>query len=272
MNRSLPVLSQTVRRLSKIVGRLALVVAAAGLLGCVSVPDPNEEQDQARMANARRNIGLDHLKNGRMAMAIRELNRADEMNPDDPYTLAGLAEALRYKERYDDAERYLLRAIEIDPDFHEARLSLSGLYIQLERYEESIMLARALMDDPTFPTPWRALTNLGHAQMKLGRLAEARASLLEALDYRFNFWPALLNLGILEASDGRKLAAIQYFRQVLESQLGYNAEAEVNYRLAQAYASVGRRDEALKHFQSAVEVSPYGRWGRQSESYLKLLQ
>ena len=264
MNCLLPTLPKTARWLA--------ILVAGGILGCVSVPDPSEQLDVDRMAIARRDIGLDHLKKGRTAMAIRELQHADEMKPDDPHTLAGLAMSLRFKERFEPAEGHLLRAIEIDPEFHEARLSLSGLYIQVERYEEAIEVAQVLMDDPTFPTPWRALTNLGHANMKLGRNAEARASLLEALDYRFNFWPALLNLGILESAGGQKLAAIEYFEQVLEAQLSYNAEAEVNYRIAQAYASVGRRDRALVHFKSALESSPHGRWGKQSESYLKLLQ
>ena len=67
----------------------------------------------------------------------------------------------------DTAVERMRRALEIDPAFQSAHLTLSGLYIQMERYEESIAHAELLVDDPTFPKPWEPLTNKGWALMQL---------------------------------------------------------------------------------------------------------
>ena len=51
-----------------------------------------------------------------------------------------------------------------------------------------------------------------------------------------------------------------------------SAAAEANYRLAEIYVSLGKRDRAVSHLLAAVEGSPNGRWGQKSEEYLKLLR
>ena len=60
-----------------------------------------------------------------------------------------------------------------------------------------------LSDDIAF-----RFSNRGWAEYKLGRVGEARETF--ALTRKFNpvYWPALLNLGILESEQGRRLEAI----------------------------------------------------------------
>ena len=80
--------------------------------------------------------------------------------------------------------------------------------------------------DPTFPGPWRALSNRGWAEYQLGRVDEARETF--ALTRKFNpvYWPALLNLGILESEQGRRPEAIQLFEAVLSQRPAPSAEVE----------------------------------------------
>jgi tetratricopeptide (TPR) repeat protein len=132
--------------------------------------------------------------------------------------------------------------------------------------------SQVLADDPTFPAPWRALTNLGWAQFKLGETVEARATLEDAHDLNRAYWPTLLDLGILEHQEGRRLEAIERFQQLLELRPGPSATAETNYRLAEIYISLGKRERAVGHLLVAVTKAPEGRWGKKSEEYLKLLR
>ena len=150
-------------------------------------------------------------------------------------------------------------------------LNITGLYIQLKRFPESIESSQVLIDDPTFPAPWKAFTNKGWAELQLGHTQEARASFEEALAFQPRYWPARLNLGILDAKEGRRLQAIVNFEKVLERNIGRSVEAETNYRLGEAYVSLGRREKALEYFKIAAEKAPYQRWGQQSQEYLKLL-
>jgi type IV pilus assembly protein PilF len=256
--------------------RLLLVAIAAGALtnaGCATTPDVDPEQHASdlRIALAKRNVGVDHLANGRTPLAIRDLQFSYELNPEDPDTVQWLGEAYRRRGLLDKALEFMLRARAMDPADHDMLLNLTGLYVQLKRFTDAIEVSQVLIDDPTFPAPWQAFTNRGWAELQLGHTQEARASFEEALAFQPRYWPARLNLGILDAQEGRRLQAIVNFEKVLERNIGESAQAETNYRLGEAYVSLGRRDKALEYFKVAAEKAPYNRWGQQSQEYLKLL-
>jgi Tfp pilus assembly protein PilF len=249
----------------------ALVLALAGA-GCASLGGaPALTQRDLRIAVAKRNVGIDYLGSGRTPMAIRELRLALELNPEDPVTIHWLGEAYRRRGLLDRALEHFLKAADQIPEDPDLCLNLAGLYMQLKRYPEAIEQSQILIDDPTFSAPWKAYTNKGWAELQLGHTQDARSNFEEALAYRPTYWPARLNLGILDSREGRELQAIANFERVLERKLGRSAEAETNYRIGETYVSLGRRSKAVQYFKLAAERAPYGRWGRDSEEYLKLL-
>ena len=254
---------------------VALAVAACLGLACASgggSAKRAEKEANQRQAVARYNLGVHHLSEGRTALALRELRVAVDKNPDDPWIHLALAEGYRRKADTEESETHFRQALLLRPLFHEARLSLSALQIQTGHYSEAVVEAQRLVDDPTFEAPWRAHTNLGWALFKLGRVSDARRNLQLALEYRPNYWRAALDLGILEADEGRKLEAVRLFQKALEIEPGAIAMAELNYRLGELYVSLGRREKALAHLSQVVSIRPNGNWGKRSEDYLKLLQ
>jgi Tfp pilus assembly protein PilF len=250
---------------------LALALPLAAAAGCATT-DPGEVQARDGQARAHYQMALNHLREGRTGMAIRELQSAQKLEPDDPWIELSLAEAYRLKARNAECERHLERALELRPDFHAARLNLGALYIQTERYAEAIEISQELLDDATFPVPWKALTNEGYALYKLGRRAEAREKLEQALDYHENFWPARLDLAILDQEEGRHLEALEGLEAVLALKPGPLAEAESNYRIATIYLSLGNRAKAVHHLTVASQTRPSGEWGKRSADYLKRLR
>jgi Tfp pilus assembly protein PilF len=263
---------------------LALAALCLGLLatGCASAPkaevvqpsmkDQLNEWEKETRSRAHYDLGVDHLARGQDAQALREFLAAAEYQPDDPWIQLGLGECYRRKSLYPDSERHLLRAVELKPQFQTAQLNLSALYAHMQRYEESAVWAQKLIDDPTYPAPWRAYSNLGWAQFRLGRVEQARKSFETALEYDPGFWPAHLNLGILEAEAGRKLEAIENFEKVLANDPGAFAEAEARYRMGELFVSLGNRGRAVEQFAAAAENPSGGSWGKKSQDYLKLLQ
>jgi Tfp pilus assembly protein PilF len=251
--------------------RAAAIGAALALaLGCANNDEARE--DKLGQVSAHYDMGVDYLKSGNSAMAVRELQAALAIDEAQPRVHHALAEASRVTGRFADAEAHLERALVLNPTFQGARLSLSALYIQLERYEDAIRESQQLVADPTFPSPWRALTNVGWAQFKVGRVAEARESFGRGLSMKPDYWPALLNLGILESQAGNRAVAIETFSKVLTAKPGPSAEAETNYRMAEIYVSLGERDRALAHLSTVIERQPGGDWGKRSQEYRKLLQ
>jgi Tfp pilus assembly protein PilF len=250
------------------------VLALAFALGCATTEGPNVDPEEQirKQALAKYNVAIDHLDNGRTALAIRELLAAEQLEPDDPWTHFALAEAYRRQGLVDEAVVHLERSMALKPGFQSARLNLSGIYIQVGEYEKAAHHAQILLDDPTFPTPWRALTNLGWAQYRLGRAAEARRNLRLASQYHERYWPARLNLGILEADEGRRLEALSLFQRVLDMKPGPLAEAEAHYRIAEIFIALGQQEKAVRHLVAAAQSKPSGKWGAKSEEYLKLLR
>jgi type IV pilus assembly protein PilF len=268
---------QTRRRVWRNTVRIALgLLAGVIMTGCAAV-GPDKLSEDSRAASIR-NVGIDHLQQGRTAMAIRKLVEANDLNPEDPATHLALGEAYRRKGMLDRAEREYKKAIEVSPktnDFNrqETVLNLAALYIQMKRYEDAIVECQSLVDDPTFSSPWRPLTNMGWAAFKLGRLVEARKHFEDALDFHPRYAPANLNLGILDQAERQYLPALHRFEIAVDGeQMPADAIAEANYRMAEIYVALGKRAKAIEHFNVALERSPYGEWGTQSQSYLELLR
>jgi Flp pilus assembly protein TadD len=257
-----------IRTLACLTGLLAGLACAGTPTDEVRVVSPKDES----RARAHQSVGTNYLRDGRIALAIRELRAAEQLNPGDKWIQLTLAEAYRLKGLTDEAESHLLKSLEIEPEFQSAHLTLSGLYIQMARYEEAIAHAQLLVDDPTFPKPWEALTNKGWALMQLDRQKEARRALELALDYHDRYWRAQLNLGILDVEEGRRLDAMERFDRVLGLGPGPLARAEANFRMAEIYISLGNRDRAVEHLVAASSERPSGTWGKRSEDTLERLR
>ena len=240
--------------------------------GCTKSPTQAEDALRLRRANSHYNLGIDHIRNDRVAIGLRELLLAESFDPQNPQIHQALGNAYLMRAKPVEAEQHYLRTLEIEPELHEARLNLSSLYNQLDRYEESLVHTSMLADDATFSGPWRALANKGFAEYQLGQIEEARSSLGLGLEYRNDYWPTLLYLGILEVEEGRRREAMGLFQQVLEQDPALDVQAQANYRIGEIYIALGKRQHAIGHLQAAVAQTPCGPWGVKSEEYLKLLR
>jgi Tfp pilus assembly protein PilF len=254
-----------------LIGTVMVLAMAAGL-GCASTPDPQAKFDQDKKARTHYNAGIEHMRQEKLALGIRELLTAMQISPRDPWIHWAIAEAYRRKGRLDESEHHLLTALEIRPDFQQALLNLSALYVELGRYDEAIELTDQLLDDPTFPVPWKALTNRGWAEYELGQRRNARDSFETALEYNEKHWRSFLALGILDEEAGDRIEALEQFEQVIALEPGPLAEAEANYRIGEIYISLGNRTRAVQHLTAATAKEPNGQWGKRSEDYLRRLR
>jgi len=243
---------------------------ASGLLGCATLAGGASAHD-ARKAVSRLEVGSDHLTNGRSALALREFLAAEKFDPNNASVQYALADAYLARGKRAEAERHARRSLELFPDYHDARLFLSALLLMDKRYADAVSECDRLIDDPTFPSPWRALTNRAWAEYKLCRTKEARESLALAREYRRNYWPSTLALAILEGDAGRRPEAIRLYQEIIAQNPGPAVEAEVNYRLAEVYVALGKRREAMGHLSTSVARAPESQWAKKSQEYMKRL-
>jgi type IV pilus assembly protein PilF len=251
-------------------------IALAGLLvaatGCASPAKRAEAELRKRQAQSHYDLAVDHIQHGRLELGLRDLLAAERLDPRDERIQSTLGVTYYQKGHAAEGELHLLRALELRPDYHEARFNLTVLLLQESRWNECIEQSQRLFDDPTFVAPWRALTTRGWCEYKSGNVAEARRLLELSRDYDARDWSTLLNLGILEADQGNRRQAVELFEQVLSLSPGKSPEAEANYRLGELYASLGERTRAVSHLTAALENAPNGPWGKKSEESLKRLR
>jgi type IV pilus assembly protein PilF len=251
-------------------------IALAALLfaaqGCASPAKRAEADLRKRQAQSHYDIAIDHIQNGRIELGLRDLLAAERFDPRDERIQNMLGITYYQKGRPAEGERHLRKALELQPDYHEARYNLAVLLLREGRWSECIEQSQRLYGDPTFVEPWRALTTRGWCEFKAGNFAEARRLLELSRDYDSGDWSTLLKLGILEADQGNRRQAVALFQQVLSLRPGTGPEAEANYRLGELYASLGERERAVSHLTAALEKAPSGPWGRKSEESLQRLR
>ena len=76
---------------------------------------------------------------GETAAAKDEMHRALELNPLSHNFLADLGQLHYFSSEYTEAEKYCLKALEIDPDFSFAHEYLHNIYLKTGRYEEAVV-------------------------------------------------------------------------------------------------------------------------------------
>ncbi|HEX7177052.1 MAG TPA: tetratricopeptide repeat protein [Pyrinomonadaceae bacterium] len=124
-------------------------------------------------------LGMTHDVRGRFAEAVELYERALAL--DDRLAAAHYlaAEAILKQAPADEtrAEPHLKRAVELDPRFAPARVSLAKIYMRGERFEETVaQLQSAVAADPALAA---AHYQLGRALLRLKRNSEGQAALAE---------------------------------------------------------------------------------------------
>jgi type IV pilus assembly protein PilF len=254
--------------------RSAAWLCALGLvLACSHVSEKDLER-----AGTHLQLAQLKLARGDLHYAVREYRAALAIHERDAEAHFGLGEALRRLGVLDEARHHFERAIEIDPDHHDARLNLSVVHLQAGRWQEAIRETTKLIQNPAFLNPARAYVNRAWAYYKLGSLEAAESDLREAVRTDGASFQAYLNLGIVLEDRGKTGEAMESFQRVVRMLEPYKnpafacAEAEARVRLARAYVKLSDRQSALKHLEHAQSAQLPCTWSDEAREYLATLQ
>ncbi len=208
-------------------------------------------------------------------------------NPASWMALDNLGNALRERGAVAEAITQYRQALDIHPDFPEARIDLGNALSDQGKVAEAITQYRKALQMQ--PNSAKAHYNLGNALIKQGKLAEATAQYREALSLQPRFLDALDNLGLALLQSGQTREAIDSWETALAldpnlpqvknrvawllatasdatlrngaravalagqaNQLTGGADPIILRTLAAAYAEAGRYDEAAATARKAL--------------------
>jgi tetratricopeptide (TPR) repeat protein len=157
--------------------------------------------------------GRTHREAGRLEEAVADLTRAVEIDPDYKWAFAQRGFTHREAGRLEEAVADLTRAVEIDPECDVAFAERGVTHREAGRLEEAVAdLTRAVEIDPEDE---RGLQERGQAFLLLGRLVEARDDFERARQIdpadgwsEFDLWLVCEEEGRTEEGDRHLLRAI----------------------------------------------------------------
>ena len=191
---------------------------------------------------------------GRRDEADALLSRTRDLRPNDPAHLQNIAEALRKENRYEDALAAYREVLAVSPDFALAYAGMGDTLFRMERYEEALdAMDRALSLQPGLAVAGSLHGLAGQAAQHLNRTEEAA-----------QHFSAAIGIDPRDSTSIDRLAMVRFGERQYEAALAlYQDLLELTPDSAQTYSNLGatlyyldREDEALRHFERAVEIDP----------------
>lgn len=221
------------------------------LAGCGGAPQRNAapQNDDARLAEIKTNLGVEYLREGREDIALDRLQEAIELAPRYAPAHTALGMLYSHLRQFEDAERHYLRALQIVPD-DSGTLNNYGLFLcQRDRMDEALRMFDRAIENPVYQTPEIAHSNAGTCLLQQGDRERAETRFRQALQINPKLPPTLLQMARLSFDLDRALAARGYLQRYAEVAshtpaslwLGVRIERSLGDRLA-----LGRYEQQLQ--------------------------
>lgn len=246
-----------------LVGIIAGFTLLGLLSGCAPGSDPNPKHEKAEAA---RNLAEAYMAENDYTRALRELLKAEELSPDDPYTHNDLGLVYMAKSKPQKAVAHLKKALEIRPEYSAARNNLGSAYVGLEQWDKAIACFKEVSNDLLYMTPHYPLSNLGYVYYRKGRYQEAIHYYRKALELKREFPRALHGLGQVYIATGDYAKAIRKLERAVEKQ---PEAAYIYMALGRAYTRNHQYNKALQVYKKAAAIAEDTDLGDKAEAAAK---
>jgi tetratricopeptide (TPR) repeat protein/TolB-like protein len=213
--------------------------------------DPTNDDAYQHLASAYEQLG-------RLALAERTIQKAIALRPENPQGYTRLGALYAREAQYDSAAHQFEKALSLAPDRAQDWSSLGGVYLVGGKYPEAeSALLRAINMQPSY----EAYSNLGQAYFFQRRFDEAIESFEQSVALGGRQFQAYGNLArayywyprTKRKAEPTLVRAID----IAEEDLRVNPDdADVHTSLAEYFAMLGNRTQAIRHLQAALRSRP----------------
>jgi len=245
------------------VAAFGIAVLVAAILGG---PGVSTAVAQGSEAENHFEVGLTHLREGRVDLAIEEFNKAIKANDKNPYFRKALGHALAGKGKFAEAIVQYRKALELNPYYVDVRNDLGSALVLSGKHEEGKKEFLVAYGDPTNPTPEISAHNMGLALLDEKNYTQAVDWFRTAIGRNKAYGECYILLAEALEALGRGAEALAQLEIG-----GREAPTNVALRLAlgEALFKAGRFGEARSHLEVALKADPSGPLGRKAGDLLR---
>jgi Tfp pilus assembly protein PilF len=212
------------------------------------------------------NAGLNHLREGRPAMAVEAFRKAVREDGKNPYFHKGLGQAYLATGKFDDAVNSFRKALELNQYYVDVRNDLGTALILSGRRNEGKNEFLTAFNDPTNPTPEISSRNLGNAYLEDKAYAEAVNWYRTSVNRNHSYPDAYLGLADALVASGKLDDAVATLEAGAKE---CPQSAAILLNLGEAYSRVGRLGDARSRLEEARKRDPVGPAGRRAAQLLQ---
>ena len=203
--------------------------------------------------------GKYHLLIGYSANAVSYIERALEQKEDDPEASYLLALAYMAANKFNLAQRTLIRLLTLVPNYPDAVLALTDIYYKKGNYDLSIdHLNRVIAGNPG---NFRAYLILGNCLIALGQFEAAELNFRKALKLNDKSFDARFFLSMTTEKQGLDGMAIRLLEKVLEEN---PHKVDALLKITEIYMRNRKPEAAVAVVEALVEAYP-------KNSYLQVI-
>ena len=206
-----------------------------------------------QLAAATREIGEAYMRQGDYTSALRELLKAESLNPEDPFVHNDLGLCYMAKKRMPDAVAHFQKAVALKPSYTPARNNLGAAYLAVEEWDAAIETFKEITKDALYATPQFPLSNLGLAYYKKGNYQKSLQYYKEALKLQPELVNAQFGIGRTYLAMNQGRLALQYLKNAVRVA---PKVAEIHFYLAEAYLLTGQLKQARTSYESVLDLGP----------------
>jgi len=255
---------------------VASLLLAATVAGC-GAREP--DADTVKRGLAEYDLALDAFKRNSMREALAHVRRSLELD-DESANAAYLGslvmlvfcadDASSPDCRYEEAEKFVRRALELDPQMRDAKNTLGVVLIHRAKPAEAIAVLEPLAHDMLYQSPEKSWGNLGWAYLEAGRSAEAVTALKRSVAAQPLFCVGHFRLGLAFEKQKEFAAAKQALtRAVSIEEGGCGKLQDAFWARARVSKELGDADEAQKDLERCKELAPSTAAGRACSAGLR---
>lgn len=196
-------------------------------------------------------LGLIAGQCGNDDKAIELIGRAVQLSPDYAEARINLGNSLVRKGRFGEGVLAYQHAIKVKPDLFAAYCNMSAALKELGRLDESIAAANRAIE--LNPGSAEAFNNLGAAQSRKREFEKAAASYRRAIELNPNYAEAFSNLGVFWAERGKPDESVAALQRAIQID---PRTPKIYCHLGNTLKDMGQMDQAIGCYRQAIRANP----------------